>query len=319
MEKPNLRDYSNLSEFFYRSIKSDLRPISESVLVCPSDGKILHFGIVEDNLVEQVKGITYHIDDFLGKIDHNLTEEEKLEAIIEHSRSETACTEENFCEINFIDYSVNSLIGENGENGTTNVQNTENRVETKPENKKKFSRLSKVKPGNELFFAVVYLAPGDYHHFHSPTDWVVERRRHFAGELYSVSTYVAKKLRNLFILNERVCLLGNWKHGFMAYVPIGATNVGSIKLNFDPELETNLHPKKKTLSNSGSVYEELEYIKLQECSDIGGVPLKKGQEIGGFRLGSTVALIFEAPVSFRFDIEAGQKVKMGMSLGSVVP
>lgn len=40
-----------------------------------------------------------------------------------------------------------------------------------------------VKEGNSLFFAVIYLAPGDYHRFHSPTAWVVEKRRHFMGNL----------------------------------------------------------------------------------------------------------------------------------------
>ncbi len=42
----------------------------------------------------------------------------------------------------------------------------------------------RVKPGNALFFTVIYLAPGDYHRFHSPTAWVVEKRRHFQGTLF---------------------------------------------------------------------------------------------------------------------------------------
>ena len=34
---------------------------------------------------------------------------------------------------------------------------------------------------NSLFYCVIYLAPGDYHRFHSPTDWDVQHRRHFPG------------------------------------------------------------------------------------------------------------------------------------------
>ncbi len=34
---------------------------------------------------------------------------------------------------------------------------------------------------NELYHCVVYLAPGDYHGFHSPADWTVLHRRHFPG------------------------------------------------------------------------------------------------------------------------------------------
>jgi phosphatidylserine decarboxylase len=53
------------------------------------------------------------------------------------------------------------------------------------------------------------------------------------GELFSVSPWVAKRAENLFVLNERVAMLGRWRHGFFGMVPVGATNVGSIKINFD--------------------------------------------------------------------------------------
>lgn len=41
------------------------------------------------------------------------------------------------------------------------------------------------------------------------------------------------KLSNLFVLNERVALLGRWRYGFFSMTPVGATNVGSIRVNFD--------------------------------------------------------------------------------------
>jgi len=40
-------------------------------------------------------------------------------------------------------------------------------------------------PNNELYQFVVYLAPGDYHRFHSPADLKINFRRHFQGEFLS--------------------------------------------------------------------------------------------------------------------------------------
>jgi len=54
------------------------------------------------------------------------------------------------------------------------------------------------------------------------------------GLLLSVNPFIARHIRGLLNLNERVVYIGEWKHGFIALSAVGATNVGSIRVYHDP-------------------------------------------------------------------------------------
>ena len=43
-----------------------------------------------------------------------------------------------------------------------------------------------------------------------------------------------------------------------------------------------------------------------------GQPLTKAEEMGGFCLGSTIVLVFEAPPEFEFKVRDGEKVRVGL-------
>lgn len=239
----DLSAFPNLVEFFVRALKHNARPIAENTnMISPADGKVLYFGPVTSCRVEQVKGVTYDLRQFLGDV--NESPSTKLDD----------------------DY-VNSLLKN---------------------------------PDNRLYQLIIYLAPGNYHRFHSPTDWNIKFRRHFPGKLLSVNPKVLKFMPNLFSLNERVVYVGEWTGGFMAYTAVGATNVGSIRVYCDKSLATNrmewaeiAHPKEANL----------------RCARIA-----KGELFGEFRLGSTIVLLFEAPQDFQFSLQIGQTIKVGQAL-----
>ena len=94
--------------------------------------------------------------------------------------------------------------------------------------------------GNTVKYCVIYLAPHNYHRYHSPAYFTANYRRHIAGYLELVRPSYIEKHKDVLKENERVNLLGEWKHGFFALSFIGATAVGSIKVHFDDVLKTNV-------------------------------------------------------------------------------
>ncbi|CAE6482110.1 unnamed protein product [Rhizoctonia solani] len=355
LKEPDLTKYASLGEFFYRELADGVRPIANTALVSPADGTVLHFGsITHDGRVEQVKGLTYSLDALLGSGSRTPSGANTPAALPTPPRTppnefhvsfpprdpaHEHASDMEFANVNGIDYSLDQLLGRSADTPRADENMDEDATKeevraSKPREPQDASvgdqsdtievaaelglsglpslrrTTSGVKPQNELFFAVVYLAPGDYHRFHSPAAWVVERRRHFAGELFSVSPWIARRIANLFVLNERVALLGRWKHGFFGMIPVGATNVGSIVVNFDKDLRTNLRKRPPP-----GAFVEAHYT--QASALLRGQPLVRGHEMGGFKLGSTVVMVFEAPPNFRFTVKPGEKVKVGQAFGDV--
>ena len=109
---------------------------------------------------------------------------------------------------------------------------------------------SAVDRGNKVMYCVIYLAPQDYHRYHSPAYFVANYRRHIAGYLEPVMPSYLAKHKNVLKENERVNLLGEWSHGFFSMSFIGALNVGSILLHFDEGLKSNVkHPSEPYISD----------------------------------------------------------------------
>lgn len=153
---------------------------------------------------------------------------------------------------------------------------------------------------NQLYQLSIYLAPGDYHRFHSATNWTIQRRKHFQGKLLSVNPKVSSWVPNLFSLNERAVYVGEWEGGFMAYAVVGATNVGSIRVFSDENLITNRRKWPR-----GKKFEEEEFENLE---------MKKGELFGEFRMGSTIVLLFEAPKNFQFSFKDNQRILVGQGI-----
>jgi phosphatidylserine decarboxylase len=308
--------------------------------------------------VEQVKGMTYSLDALLGTTTPETSPNPSHPSNIfrphnKQGEEEVIKHDEEFARVNGISYTLPNLFSgppQKQANKKSMDASTESKASSEAEVKADLALGGKpwyahLTQANQtaLYYVVIYLAPGDYHRFHSPTAWVAERRRHFAGELYSVSPYLQRTLPGLFILNERVALIGRWRWGFFSMIAVGATNVGSIVINFDRELRTNslltdtaADRAAEEAERRGEPYSGYAEATYDGASWIlGGHALKRGEEMGGFRLGSTIVLVFEAPKGERLSldegwaretkrkggwdwaVEKGQKVKMGQALGYV--
>lgn len=134
------------------------------------------------------------------------------------------------------------------------------------------NNFEKVNNGSYMNF---YLSPKDYHRYHAPVDFKINKLIHVPGKLYPVNIKYLNKQVDLFIENERVILecIHNDKLFYMVFV--GALNVGQMVFTFEPKVETNT---------------DVRDIQIYEYDE---KEVKKGDCLGYFKMGSTVVMVWE--------------------------
>jgi phosphatidylserine decarboxylase len=146
-------------------------------------------------------------------------------------------------------------------------------------------------------FATIYLAPRDYHRIHMPIEGTLTDMLYIPGELFSVNPLTAQNIPGLFARNERVVALFDTPVGRMAMVLVGATIVASIETVW---AGTVTPP-------AGKNVQHWSYEQDSEAS----VKLNKGDELGRFKLGSTIVVCFEKDTIDFEDLFSGQVTRLG--------
>ncbi|WMQ74506.1 MAG: Phosphatidylserine decarboxylase proenzyme [Sodalis sp.] len=136
--------------------------------------------------------------------------------------------------------------------------------------------IARFRNGN---FATTYLTPRDYHRVHMPCNGVLREMLYVPGELFSVNPLTAANIPNLFARNERVICLFDTDFGPMAQILVSATIVGSIETIW----AGTVTPPRKGI---------IKHWRYPRADADEAVVLLKGQEMGRFKLGSTVINLF---------------------------
>jgi len=150
-------------------------------------------------------------------------------------------------------------------------------------------------------FATIYLSPKDYHRVHMPCAGKLLETVYVPGDLFSVNPTTAQGVDGLFARNERLVCMFETEYGPMAMVLVGAMIVAGIETVW-----------------SGQVCPLPKKAQVQDYTQ-SEVRLEKGQEMGRFKLGSTVVLCFpEDCVKFLEEIKAESPLMMGQALAAKV-
>lgn len=146
------------------------------------------------------------------------------------------------------------------------------------------------------YVLTIYLSPFNYHRFHYPIPGKVDSFFQSGGLLYPVNKLGLSTIKSLFPRNQRIVTKMTANSSPFYIVAVGATNVGSIGM---------------------------EYFEGKEKSKNCWVPIDKKaaglEELGRFRLGSTMVLVFPSSIGEPLEINLNQPLKVGEPLFKIIP
>ena len=119
-------------------------------------------------------------------------------------------------------------------------------------------------------YAIIYLAPHNYHRVHFPCDAVMTQARFIPGSLFSVNTGSSIRRPSLYAYNQRLACFCETEYGFLGIVMVAALMVSTIGTSWGAEHRAISLP-----------YTDKTKRKF-----------RKGDELGYFSLGSSVVLLW---------------------------
>lgn len=150
-------------------------------------------------------------------------------------------------------------------------------------------------------FLTAYLSPKDYHRFHMPIVGELKKMIYVPGKLFSVNQSSVKNVPGLFTRNERVICIFETEIGKVALIAVGAMIVGSISMHWHGIVA----PQKKRAIQTWN-YDNQKII------------FNRGDEVGHFRLGSTVIVLCEKnKVQWSAGLQSENILQLGQPIATI--
>lgn len=146
-------------------------------------------------------------------------------------------------------------------------------------------------------FMTVYLAPHHYHRVHMPIDARLRHMVSIPGRLFSVNFQTATQIPNLFAQNERLVCFFESSQGPLVMVLVGAMLVGSIETTWAGCIRST----------------QIQYFTYASPIDF-----KRGEEMGLFKMGSTVITLFSNPMNIDWETFSPKaELLIGQKIGTL--